>query len=1284
MVRTRGVGRYGLGMGILALLAATGAEGCSEGGRPGLATPALDRLGKGAGDFATDQRVSWVWAGRGQDEAGALSAPRGFGSMTARVPGTEAVVSGVRLASHRVNTVVRDGFARTTIEEEFQNDTERVLEGRYVFPLPPDASISRLALYVGDELVEGEIVERPRAARIFKGIVDDTVRPRDPALLEWVSASEFSLKIFPIPAKGRRKVVLAYDQALTVDPRGDGGEVRYVYPLSLGSDRGTAIDDFSITVKVSEGGGLSEVTSAGYAASLRADGESSVVSYAARGFTPTSDFVVRYRKAADAGAQVAAYTPVTGERRVRSKAREDAADATGAARAAAAAAAKTAKTEAAAVDEAGYFALRLRAELPEGVSAPERQRDRAIVIDVSHSQSKETIEEEARLATAIVRSLSPGERFVVLACDSDCASWPEDGLAVAGSAEAGAAEGWLRARTPGGSSDLGGAIAAAARRLPASGAGQVVVLGDGAPSAGELSVQSIAARLGPVLRKQAVELRLLGIGRSVDEVILGGLSQALGGTYERVATGAPLAERGPEVVASLRSPVIRDPQLALPEGMSEVYPRQLPNLRVGQEVVLTGRLAKRDVRAAATGVVPAAHAPHVPHATQGGAQVVLSGTLAGAPYTLEKPVRWAQGGAAQNPLVPRLWARAKITDLERYTDAASGREAMRLAKEHHVMTRGAAMLVLENERMFAEFGIARNGRKEADLEEDPFAAGAPGKAGKALGHGGVGASAEVGAAGAPGGPAQSAGPQSVAPRSKGATGGAASADGFEARGNLWGTLPDTAVGGLGLSGVGEGGGGRGVESKPAAEGEVSTLGHGAGFGSGSGRLGGAHKSPSPRLRMGATTVSGRLPPEVVQRIVRQNFGRFRLCYEQGLRRNPELTGRVTTRFTIKTDGSVGALANGGSDIPDTMVTACVVNAFRGLSFPSPEAGVVVVTYPIMFSPPSSRPILPQGSLSGLNTPDPATPSSWWSPRSHGHHWSSLLPTAAHREPRAGDGGDATSLAALEAAVRREGASREKHASLVRKLLVAGRTEDALAAATRFAQMDPDLDVAQELLAYAGAASGEEAVALTAVDALSEVGARNERWHERAARAFEASGQERRACAHWRTLAELRPQHDASRYESLRCQARLERDLPGSLAEARAVVDPGPKVKALLAQLEAGTVPAFEAAAYGAGQLTVKVNCSGERSACPWVAVVTPVGGVVSAWTPGMSRASGDEVALSGVWDGTFRVLASGGRAGSEAQVEVSALGARRSFTVKRTEAHTVAMTTVSGMNGTGW
>jgi TonB family protein len=106
----------------------------------------------------------------------------------------------------------------------------------------------------------------------------------------------------------------------------------------------------------------------------------------------------------------------------------------------------------------------------------------------------------------------------------------------------------------------------------------------------------------------------------------------------------------------------------------------------------------------------------------------------------------------------------------------------------------------------------------------------------------------------------------------------------------------------------------------------------------------------PQVRAGATTVSGRLPPEVIQRIVRQNFGRFRLCYERGLSNNPSLEGQVVVRFVIGTDGAVSSVTKQSSTLADEAVAACVVAAFRSLSFPQPEGGVVSVSYPIAFKP----------------------------------------------------------------------------------------------------------------------------------------------------------------------------------------------------------------------------------------------------------------------------------------------------------------------------------------------
>lgn len=95
--------------------------------------------------------------------------------------------------------------------------------------------------------------------------------------------------------------------------------------------------------------------------------------------------------------------------------------------------------------------------------------------------------------------------------------------------------------------------------------------------------------------------------------------------------------------------------------------------------------------------------------------------------------------------------------------------------------------------------------------------------------------------------------------------------------------------------------------------------------------------------------AGTLPPAVIQRIVRNNFGRFRYCYQRALDTNPNLQGRVTVRFVISRTGAVSG-ASAGGDLPDASVHSCVAASFTGLSFPAPEKGVVTVSYPIVFSP----------------------------------------------------------------------------------------------------------------------------------------------------------------------------------------------------------------------------------------------------------------------------------------------------------------------------------------------
>lgn len=81
------------------------------------------------------------------------------------------------------------GFlSQTTMTLTFRNDTDRVLEGELVFPLPEGATVSGYGLDVNGEMVDGVPVEKAQARIAFEKEVRKGV---DPGLVEHVTGNNF-------------------------------------------------------------------------------------------------------------------------------------------------------------------------------------------------------------------------------------------------------------------------------------------------------------------------------------------------------------------------------------------------------------------------------------------------------------------------------------------------------------------------------------------------------------------------------------------------------------------------------------------------------------------------------------------------------------------------------------------------------------------------------------------------------------------------------------------------------------------------------------------------------------------------------------------------------------------------------------------------------------------------------------------------------------------------------------------------------------------------------------
>jgi TonB family protein len=89
----------------------------------------------------------------------------------------------------------------------------------------------------------------------------------------------------------------------------------------------------------------------------------------------------------------------------------------------------------------------------------------------------------------------------------------------------------------------------------------------------------------------------------------------------------------------------------------------------------------------------------------------------------------------------------------------------------------------------------------------------------------------------------------------------------------------------------------------------------------------------------------------VVRQIRARLRAIQACYENELRKNPTLAGKVTVQFTIEERGNVtGARATENSTGSDA-VASCVVGTIARFRFnPGPEGGSVAFSYPFVFQP----------------------------------------------------------------------------------------------------------------------------------------------------------------------------------------------------------------------------------------------------------------------------------------------------------------------------------------------
>lgn len=565
-----------------------------------------------------------------------------LGSLVARIDGRDIPLT---VGFHRVSVDIRDQIARTTIEQSFDNHTKNRLEGTFYFPLPQDASISGFGMWIGDELVEADVVEKQRAREIYEQILREK---RDPGLLEWTGGNIFKARVFPIEAHSEKRIRIVYTQVLPLR----ANQYRYSYGLRSELLQKTPVRELAIRVNVHSTLPLRSVKCGTHSTRDQVAEHSAEVEFSAQEYTPDRDFEVVCE--VDAAQSDVVVIP---HRR----------------------------------GDDGYFMVQLtppgrqgnwqRDLLPDG-----QPLDLLLVCDTSASMDSQKRQQQAEFVRSVLTSLGPEDQFNLAACDVDC-HWLFDESQASDQASVAKALDWLDARVSLGWTDLdamaGSLLQRAGKQTHAIYVGDAMVSAHGADPVG------FANRLQRLTGDgEHGTFHAVGVGSSFESVVLKSIARVGGGSVRQIGGERTPPEIAFELLNEIAQPGIRDLRVEI-RGIqvAAIYPDQLPNLAAGTQHILIGR--------------------YLPEGEQQSGEIVIRGTRNGEPVQYSSRIE-LENAETGNSFIPRLWARAHLDHLLAQGNSPLIQdEIIALSERFHIITPYTSLLVLETDEDRERFGVKR-------------------------------------------------------------------------------------------------------------------------------------------------------------------------------------------------------------------------------------------------------------------------------------------------------------------------------------------------------------------------------------------------------------------------------------------------------------------------------------------------------------------------------------------------------------------------------------------------
>ena len=557
-----------------------------------------------------------------------------------------------------VNISVNGLVARVSVMQEFRNDGSEWVEGVYVFPLPDEAAVDRMRLYIGDRFIEGEIREKEQAKKEYE---QAKLAGKKTSLVEQQRANLFTTSVANI-GPGEAVIVeieyledIRYDDGtfslrfpMTLTPRyipgqalpdrqGSGwspdtllvNDASLITPPMVGTSRGHKV---SLQANVNAGMPLEIIASRYHPVNVSEAGGQYLVALAAGQVSMDHDFELLWRPVPSSAPRGMAFAEM--------------------------------------IDGEPHYLLMVMPPDSGDSSAARMPREMIFIIDTSGSMHGVSIEQAKQALQRALDGLQPGDQFNVVEFNSHANALFTTSVS-ANSSNVGIARNFVRRLQANGGTEMRSALRLALRTPPSeSYLRQIIFITDGAVGNEEGLFELIEARLDDA------RLFTVGIGSAPNSWFMRKAAESGRGTFTTISALHEVGEKMDRLFRKLEHPQVTNIDLQWPSGtIVDSYPALVPDLYRGEPI---------SVRVKAFG------------AFRPGASIRIAGDSVAGAWMCDLVLNMD----SQSPGVGALWARARIADLldkgRRGADATETRAAIvETALAHHLVSKYTSLVAVD-------------------------------------------------------------------------------------------------------------------------------------------------------------------------------------------------------------------------------------------------------------------------------------------------------------------------------------------------------------------------------------------------------------------------------------------------------------------------------------------------------------------------------------------------------------------------------------------------------------